>query len=201
MTWGDVTALAKLTLRDPQAGARAVLALPVPREHNFTLFLLVIVLSGILAEISLILLPSAPPEGAADGVAGTGPILNGFAVTALIGGAILLMAGAITGIGRMFGGTGTMTDVLRLVIWQQFLLLALQAVQILLALILPALAALVTLVGVGLSLWLLTHFVTVAHGFASPAKVFLGLLASSFAIALLISLALTALVVPVPSGA
>ena len=59
-------------------------------------------------------------------------------------------------------------------IWLQFIMALLQAVQLVAVLILPLLAALLGLVGLGLFFWLLTGFVAELHGFRSPMQVFAG---------------------------
>jgi hypothetical protein len=101
----------------------------------------------------------------------------------------------------MRGGRGTFRDALLLIAWLQFILLCVQALQLLLGLALPPAAELVGLIGLLLLVWLLTNFTAVLHGFTSLWTVFLGLVIGAvvlmFALAFVLALVVGA---PVPGG-
>ncbi len=194
LTLRDVTALLRLTLTDPAAAARAILALGIARQHHWTLFLLAITLSGLLWQLNLVLLPPEQlAEVAAEAHDGAGaPVLpSGFTFAAIAGASILLLAAAIRWIGRLAGGSGGMQDVLLLSIWFQFLQLALAVVDLVLVLIAPVLGTVFSLVALGVAMWVLTNFVAVVHGFRSLGRVFLGMVLATFALAFLLSLLIT----------
>ena len=182
MTLRDVTALLRLTLTDPASGARAVLSMGVPREHHWTLFLLAIALSGAIYQLTVLILQPEAPEGAR--------LPSGFTAAAVTGGSILLLAAAIGWIGRLAGGTGPLENVLLLVIWFQFVLIALQVIEIAVMLIAPFLGSVVFIAFVAYVVWVLTNFIAVVHGFRSLGRVFLGMVMAFFALVFLLSLIL-----------
>lgn len=182
MTLRDVTALLRLTLTDPGGAARAVLSMGVPREHHWTLFFLAITLSGAVWQLTVLVLRPEAPEGAA--------LPSGLTAAAVTGGSILLLSAAIRWIGRLAGGTGDIEDVLLLVIWFQFVLIALQVVEIGLMLVAPVLGTVIFVAVAVVTLWVLTHFIAVVHGFRSLGRVFLGMVLATFALAFLLSLIL-----------
>lgn len=192
MTLRDVTALLRLTLVDPARGARAVLSLGVPREHHWTLFLLAIALSGAVYQATVLIVQPQVPEGAA--------MPSGFMAAAVTGGSIILLSLAIRWIGRLAGGSGGLEDVLLLVIWFQFVLVALQVVELAVMLLVPTLGAVVFYAFLAYVVWVLTNFIAVVHGFASLGRVFLGMVLALFAFAFLLSLILAPFLTA-PAGA
>lgn len=183
MTFSDVLSLGGLTVTRPQDAARAILASGFPRAEYWTLFLLVIVLSGLLGQIGLIV---TPPEI-------EGPQPTGLGISALVGGSILLLSFAVHFIGRMFGGEGTLDGALLLMIWLQFVLVGLQAVQTAALIVAPPFAGLVALAAVAIMFWALTNFIAVLHGFQSLGKVFLAMILTAFGLAFLLSILLASL--------
>lgn len=173
------------TISDPKAGAEAILALNLPRAALWLAFALTIVLSMIMGEL-VMLIVGAPEDG---------PLTGQTAVVmGLLQGAILFVGvHAITHIGRLFGGTGSFDGALALVTWLQFIFLVLQALQLVTALIVPPMAAIVSLLAILLFFWLLSHFITVLHGFSSVGQVFLMTLLSFIGIIFTLSLVLTIL--------
>ncbi|NCM97616.1 MAG: YIP1 family protein, partial [Rhodobacterales bacterium] len=73
---------------------------------------------------------------------------------------------------------GRFDEALILVVWLQFVLLGLQAVQLVAYAVAPLLADLIGLATVALFFWLLTNFVAELHGFKSLGLVFVGVLAT-----------------------
>ena len=81
--------------------------------------------------------------------------------------------------GYFMGGTGSLDDILSVMIWLQFLRVLVQVVSIVLLLTLPLLAALLTLAAAILGLWIFVHFIDQAHRFGSPLKS-VGVIVASF---------------------
>lgn len=181
MTLRDVTALLRLTLADPSAGARTVLDMGIPREHHWSLFLLAITLSGAVYQATAML--SAGSEAGA-------ALPSGFTAVAIVGGSILLMAAAINWIGRLAGGTGALEEVLLLVIWFQFVQVAFALVELVIMLVAPFLGSVLFLAFAAYAVWVLTNFIAVVHGFDSLGRVFLGMVLALFALSFLVSLIL-----------
>ena len=184
--------LLRLTLSDAQSGARAVLGGALPAQAMWTLFLLVMALSGFLSQLTLLLVPFEGEEVLIPG--------SGFFLGFMVGGVILLMSVCIRWIGRAFDGTGTMRETILLIIWLQYVMVAVQVVQTALALIAPGLGVLVGWIGMGLMFWLLTNFIAVLHGFKSLGMVFFMILASAVGVAFGVSLLLAIVSIFIPLG-
>jgi hypothetical protein len=80
---------------------------------------------------------------------------------------MVIFAMLVTGIGRLFGGTGRLEQILLVFAWLDFLLLVVQMGLLLLMLALPALGGLMFLGVMVLVTWLLASFVAEVHGFRS----------------------------------
>ena len=97
------------TIRNPKAGADAILARRIERGVLWQLLALVTVLSVLAAQITVVLL--GPGSGELMG----GPLLNSPLLATVIQAALLLaLVYATFAIGRAFGGHGTFDDVLAL---------------------------------------------------------------------------------------
>ncbi len=82
-------------------------------------------------------------------------------------GGMALVAGAITGVGRLFGGKGRLDQAILVVAWVEFVLIVLQLVLILVMLALPALGAVLLVVVLFGVLWLFANAIAELHGFRS----------------------------------
>lgn len=169
MTRDDFKTLAVQTLRQPEEAARWLIALNLPMPVRWMALVLAVALSGILAFAATAIL-GAPQDDAAPVMAITGQPLV-LAGTQLV--AIVLGAGLMAGVGRMFGGRGRFEDALILTVWIEVMLLMVQLAQIVLSLALPALAGMLGILAVALFLWLTVQFTKALHGFTSGPKVLL----------------------------
>ncbi|PRX38080.1 Yip1 domain-containing protein [Meinhardsimonia xiamenensis] len=186
VTARDYIALAIASIRNPRAGAEQIMRMAagrLGRRERWELLALVVLLSAILTELTILILPQGAsllmPLG-----------LSPLAMTLLQFGLMALTVQAVYWIGRAAGGQGSLEDALLLVAWLQAILLGVQLIQSLALLLVPPLVSLITLFGMVLWPWLMTGFVAALHGFSSLAKVFLGIVAASFGIALGLSLIL-----------
>lgn len=178
--------MARDTVSDPREGARRVLAMRVPEGILWQALLLVVVLSVLLTSVGELIVP-APMD----------PLFPVFAANPLFtavvqGGLLVVMVYAIHFIGRGLGGRGDFAGALALTVWLQCIMMLLQVAQTLCLILLPPVAGLIGLFGIGLFFWLLSHFVAVLHGYGSVLRTFFGILAWMvgiiFAISLLMSL-------------
>lgn len=169
MTRDDFKTLAVQTLRQPEEAARWLIALNLPMPVRWMALVLAVALSGILAFAATAIL-GAPQDDGAPVMAITGQPLV-LAATQLV--AIVLGAGLMAGVGRMFGGRGRFEDALILTVWIEVMLLMVQLAQIVLSLALPALAGMLGILAVALFLWLTVQFTKALHGFTSGPKVLL----------------------------
>jgi hypothetical protein len=173
------------SIRTPKEGAAEVLRVAPDRSALWTAFALMVVGSLFLGELVALII--APPEA--------GPLTNQSSlVLGLMQGAFLfLTVHAITYIGRLCGGTGEFDGALALVTWLQFIFLIIQVAQLVLLIFAPVLAALVSLLAIGLFFWLLVHFITVLHGFESTGMVLVMTIVSFVSIVFALSIVLTIL--------
>jgi hypothetical protein len=186
----QLVALARRTLDDPRAGARALLALGVPLPARTAGLLLVSVLSALLLHLGFLILPATDD-----------PIAQFMSQSpfrsALIQWVILIVTVfAIHRIGRAFGGRATLSDALLVVVWLQVIMLGVQVIQLLALILFAPLAGLLNLAGLVLFFWLFTSFIAEIHGFTSRWAVLAGVLGSGFAIAFCLVVVLSMLFGP-----
>ena len=178
------------TLRDPQAGMRGVLRLGLPAGARWTALGLMAVASALLVHLGLMLSPPTGPTPM-DAIFAS-PLKT--ALVQIV--ALVTVSWLIHVIGGSFGGTGTPAGAMMVVVWLQVILIALQLVQLVALLVLPPLAVLLSLVSFGLFFWLLTNFVAALHGFSSPLKVFGGIVLTTIAVVLVMSIILSLVLGP-----
>lgn len=177
-----MAALARLSLQDPRAATRALLAEAVPLPARTAGLLLVAVLSAVLASVQIRLSPQElDPISAA-------MLASPFRAAVVQWAFLALSVVLIHRVGRAFGGTGSFPDALLIVVWLQCLTLVLQLAQLVVNVISPALAGLIGLGGFALFLWLMASFIAELHSFRSRGLVFLGMVVSAFAAGLVIGL-------------
>ncbi|TCP63450.1 Yip1-like protein [Rhodovulum bhavnagarense] len=179
--------LARDTVSDPREGARRVLALNLSEGLLWQALVLVVVVSVLLTALGEIAVP-APVD----------PLLPVFSANPLLtavvqGGLLVVMVYAIHFIGRGFGGHGDFAGAMTLTVWLQFIMMLLQVAQTVFLIVFPPLAGLIGMLGIGLFFWLLSHFVTVLHGYASALRTFFGIMASMVGIVFGISLIMSLL--------
>jgi hypothetical protein len=177
---------AKATLQNPRSMARAIMQMNIPASTGWIALLLMVVVSALLTSVAVMIAPTDPdPQVQAE----IQMLLGSPFKLALLQAVVMLVSLVlIHTVGRRFGGTGRFSDALVLLVWIEFLLIALQAVQIVALLVSAAFADMVGLAGAVLFMWLLSQFIAELHGFRSALIVFLGIIATiitaSFVLAL-----------------
>lgn len=174
MTFDDLKALARQTLREPEQAARWLIDQRWPMQVRWMALVLAVSLSGVLAYVSSLMFP-LPEEGETT-VLALSRLPLALAGTQLV--AIVMGAALMAGVGRLFGGRGRFEDALLLAVWIEVMLLIVQAVQIVLSLALPPLSGILGIVAIALFLWLTVQFTKALHGFASGPKVLLVMFAT-----------------------
>jgi Yip1 domain len=176
--------LVGLSFREPRQAARAVLSLPLGDNGRWAAFALMAVVSAALMHVLSTL---APLEGdAGEVIAPPGPFFWVF----VVGGGMLVLTGATYGVGRLFGGKARPGDLAVLVAWLQALQLVIAVAQVATMVLLPILGGLIEIASLLAFLWLLSAFVTEAHGFRSMAAVAGGVVVTFFVLALVFALLL-----------
>ena len=191
LTMNQIFAMVMRTVRNPREGASEVLSLGIGREATWLSVGLVVILSLILAELTLFI---ANVGGDPSTMLTISPIVGGLLQVSVL----VATAGIAYLVGRTMGGTGSFPEALLLMSWLQFIMVCVQVVQILALLLIPPLSGIILIASVVLFLWLLTSFVAELHGFRSLAQVFVMILVTAFVVAFFLSLALTLFGVTVP---
>ncbi|MBT9383298.1 YIP1 family protein [Pseudooceanicola sp. CBS1P-1] len=173
--------LARQSILNPRAAAPIVAGLILPPGTLALLVALVSVLNGIFYGLFL-------PAGLLPGLFGQ-PI----PMAVLFGAIFVAGAAALTGVGRLFGGTGEIRDILRVTIFLQIIRLAVQVVLIVIALLVPVLA---TFLGTAAGVWglyMMICFIAAAHRMDSRVKSFGVIGVTFFAAIIALSVLLSAM--------
>ncbi len=182
---------ALFTVKDPRAGARAVLEMGLSLQTGATALLLMAVCSTMLSSVIFLYSPMRDDPELAK-VFGNPVLLAAVQVAVLA-----LMALVIHVVGRRFDGKGDLAGAVVLTAWLEFVLVLLQVMQLVSLFLPPVIAEALGLLGFVLFIWLLVEFIKELHGFASAIKVLFMILATFlatlFAISLLFAVVLMAL--------
>lgn len=149
------------SLTAPRSAARRVIGV----GGGLAVALLAVACAAVLsALISVLLGEFSPATGNADmDYLIRQPVL--LAVLQALG--MVVFGAVITAVGRLFGGTGRLQEVLLAFAWLDFLLLVVQMALLLVMLALPAVGGLLFLAAMGLVTWLIASFIAEVHGFKS----------------------------------
>ena len=180
---GYLLGMALQTIPEPRKVARDVLGLHFSRAVLWQAFALFAVLGAGMNIAAGMLFPPDPEM--------VGSLLADPVRMSLIQTASLVMTVfAIYWMGRAFGGTGTFPQAILTVTWMQYVAVMVQVVVLVLALFAPSMAVLLSVLSVGLSFWILSHFITEMHGFRSAGLVFASIVITILAIAMLLGILL-----------
>jgi hypothetical protein len=191
-----LVALLAETLRDPQSAARRLVALNPPNEARWIALALTAVLALLETRVALLLFPALGQAGPLALFSGgwTGVPLQFLS--------LVIVATAITFIGRLWGGRGQFADAILLVAWMEFVLTLAQAVQIVALVVIPPLGMLLGVAAIALFIWLLVNLIAALHEFTDILKVLIGTVVSFVLLVTAVAILLTTfgLVPPLPKG-
>lgn len=170
--------------------ARRILALNLPLNTAALALVIVALLTALVAAVVSIM---AARMGVADVMGAQFSPLQWVGMQTL---GLFLAAAVMAYVGRWFGGYGTLPQAIALLAWAEFIILNVQIVQVMLLVILPPLSALLALVGLVLTFYLVSHFIAEMHEFSSAIKVFFGILATGFALIMALAVLLAAVIGP-----
>ena len=174
----SVLPLARMTLTDPRGAARALLSSGFPREHYWTVFLLVISLGGAVIAAGNVL---APPEE-------NEPYMTGLMAAALIGASIFLCTGVMILAGRLFGSRSDPADAMLLVLWLELVSVGVQVLLLIVGFLIPGAATALSLIYLFLFVWVLSAFTAELHQLDGVVRGFIGVAAASLGLAFAIAL-------------
>ncbi len=166
------------SVKAPRAAAARLLALSIPVQLLWQAALAVAAASAVLSWIANAMFPM-PLETPWE-VLTASPLRMALAQLA----GMLLVAGAMSGLGQVFGGRGRFVQALALAIWIETVLLLVQLAQVVLLLLFPLFASALGVAAFVLFLWMLTQFTAALHGFERGFVVFMGIIAALFVAAL-----------------
>ncbi len=176
--------LLRLSLRSPGRAGRVIVDLGISRPVLAQMLALVVTLSVLLTALLQGAMPALPTAEA-------GFVITPFAYALILAVSLLLLVGGIQAVGRAFGGTGRFDQALALIIWLEVLAMGLRLVQGVLFFVLPPLAGIVGLLGLGYLGWCLLHFVDALHGFKSLGRAALVLVLALVGIGITLAIVLT----------
>ena len=152
----DFTMLAQMTLRDPREAARIIMALNLPREVLWTALALIAAINTIILQL---LIAASPPETQAQFPSYfSAPLV----VFTLLAGVMVVYVHTVYWAGRAISGKGLLFDILALIVWLQVLRTAIQLIVLVLTMVAPALAGLLSIVAFAWGLWVLLNFMVEA---------------------------------------
>lgn len=155
LMWRD---LFLMTLRTPADAAEVILAQDIPRRELYMALVAGAALNTVITGLTLMISPL--PEGWPSFIG------NPMTYFVLAVGGLLLFAHLLTWSGRALGGSGGLDEMLKLMIWVQYVRIVLQTVGVVLSIAVPVIAGLYSLVMTALSLWIVLHFISVGHRLA-----------------------------------
>lgn len=166
MEKGGLQALFGLTLRQPEQAARVVLGFGLARVE----WLLALTLMTVLNAIIFSVFYQTTSAGVAPNLIFPQAYQSPALYALLTGGVSLITVLALLWTGRSLGGRGSLEDLLAVITWLQVIRFAVQSVVLGLLFIMPALAAVLAVVGNLWGLWVLISFINVAHGFENMGR-------------------------------
>lgn len=147
-------------LREPRAAGADIIALGIPREALAPALFAVVAISVILNTASEAIAPSPFV------------IITPFQMAILLTVMMVVFSFAIAKTGQYVGGLGSFHDALLLMIFLQVMFLPAVALQLVLALAVPGIAALLMLVVMIYLTWVHVNFIAALHGFTSLGRAF-----------------------------
>lgn len=179
------------TLTDPKTAWQQVTGYGLGRRDMVLALAALSAIAAILAWLYDQILP-VPPEMVAQQmqiveIMQSKPFLSAFVQFAMSGATVMLLYH----VGRFLGGTGSLDQSLLAVVWQKAILIALQGIQLLVALVSIQLLGFLSIIELGISIYLAIRLTQLVHGFQNPLMVLLGMtgtfMALGFALAILIT--------------
>jgi len=153
--------LLRMTVSDPRAAMAALLGLGVSRSAAVQMLILGAVLSAMSTWAAMVVQPFPDPVVTAL-VLGNPAI---FAVSSVL--VALLLAFSLFRVGAALGGLGDLTGAMLLTGWLQVMMVVLQLAEIVVVLTLPGvIAALVSVLALGLVIWIAVSMTATLHRFA-----------------------------------
>jgi hypothetical protein len=187
----SIGTLTILSLQNPALAARFVLASGLRRDILWSLLLLVSIANATLVWVSNALTGPTPEQLAQMPIQIPAIIFSPLFAFVFLAVALVITVHVLHWLGAAIGGTGSLENMLAVLVWLQGLRVMAQVVLLVLMLAVPSLAGLFGLAVAILSLWILVHFVNEAAGLDSIFKTVGVLLSAMVGVILGLSFILT----------
>jgi hypothetical protein len=187
----SIGTLTILSLQNPALAARFVLASGLRRDILWSLLLLVSIANATLVWVSNALTGPTPEQLAQMPIQIPAIIFSPLFAFVFLAFALVITVHVLHWLGAAIGGTGSLENMLAVLVWLQGLRVMAQVVLLVLMLAVPSLAGLFGLAVAILSLWILVHFVNEAAGLDSIFKTVGVLLSAMVGVILGLSFILT----------
>ncbi|WP_162685552.1 Yip1 family protein [Roseovarius amoyensis] len=156
--------LLRITMTNPRQAGREVIALGLPLQGLWMALMLMAILLSLM--VSGVFHGAPLPPGAMGDAIRMSPAYHSPLIFAVINwGQAVMSVFVLHWIGRMFGGQGTLGDMLAVMIWLQFVSLVLAAVLFVAGLIVPVAGGVLTLMALAWGLWATVALVDAANRF------------------------------------
>ena len=183
----EIRALILLSLLNPAAAARQLIAMRLPMRVRWLGLALVAVLATLFIGITAQMAERQDMNALGSAM---GAPLPGFAIQA---GTILILATLIAVVGQLFGGKGRFADALLLSVWLEFLTLPPTLLQLLLLFSLPVATIPIALFVLVAFIWILLVFIQTLHGFVRVWPVAMGAVGTLVGFSLILGIVMVSL--------
>jgi len=170
-----MTALQQLaidTLRDPKGAAEQIMGWGLDRNTLYMALFAVCAVNTLLASLPIVLSSGGMDEALRAALPILALMESPLAFFAIVAGTLIMMIQGLFWAGRAMGGTGSLTDMMALIVWLQALRAVAQVAILFLGLAVPGLAGLVALGLQLVAFWLFLHFISAAMRFDSLLRAF-----------------------------
>ena len=191
LTPQSLVTLIMLSLRNPSIAARFVISSGLQRDALWSLLLLVSVANATLVWVSNALTGPTPEQLAQMPIQIPAIIFSPLFAFVFLAGALVITVYVLHWLGAAIGGTGSLDNMLAVLVWLQGLRVLAQIILLVLMLAVPSIAGLFGLAVAILSIWILVHFVNEATALGSLFKTVGVLLSAMVGIILGLSFILT----------
>ncbi|MFA8442970.1 YIP1 family protein [Yoonia sp.] len=175
------------SIMEPSDSARKVIDMNIPRDALWMGLALVAVVNVILVVLLQMISP-APVAFQEQGFA-----LSPFGFVAIIGVFLALFVFGVFYAGKIMGGQGSLQGTLAIIVWFQSISLTLEAIQVVLVLISPAIGSIFGLLSLGALIWCFVNFINVLHGFKNLGKAMVAIVLALIGTALISGIVLAVL--------
>lgn len=175
------------TIFQPAEAGKTLLNLKLTANDAWTTLALASAMNAMAFFATLMVFP--PDENTSIILEWMGPLQAALTIFVVMSGSIFLLHWA----GKVLGGVGSFTDMLCAVAWLQIMRVALQILGLVLTLIAPGIATLLTLLAGLYGIWIMANFMNVIQGFDSLGRAAMALVLSFVGLTVVLSIAATML--------